>query len=260
MCSWFFNQSVNTMIFRNKFVLSVVASAMLSTAAHANLVENGGFELTSVTRSSTLSPDSAVTGNQVTGWDTYTISGPSWNAIFFPGEATTIGASCAPFCGEQSRLWAATDSPDGGNFIAIDGDTTTATILSQTISGLTVGALYDLSFDFAGAQYVTRVGATTEAWLVGFGDAQQMTTVLSNESQGFTGWFKSEMQFTATSASQLLTFMAVGTPDGLPPVSLIDGVSLTPTVTEVPEPASIALVGAALAALGLARRRKKQVS
>lgn len=249
------------MILKTKLAL-FFASALLSVAANANLVQNGGFEQTSVSGSTTLSPNSAVTGNQVTGWNSFAASGESWNAIFFPGEATTVGASCDPFCGENSVLWAATESPDGGNFIAIDGDATVAGEISQMINGLTAGTQYTLSFYFAGAQYVTRTGATTEAWQVDFGDARQMTEVLSNESESFTGWFKSEMQFTATSGSQLLTFLAVGAPVGLPPVSLLDGVSLTETnrVSQVPEPGSMALLGAALGALGLTRRRKPAAS
>ena len=57
------------------------------------------------------------------------------------------------------------------------------------------------------------------------------------------------MTFTADAVNPVLTFLSVGTPDGLPPFALLDGVSLK----AVPEP-SAALLGA-LGALALLRRR-----
>ncbi|MDB5851277.1 MAG: hypothetical protein JWP29_5029 [Rhodoferax sp.] len=235
--------------------------ATATNAAPINLVQNGGFETTSVTHSSPLALTGALTQSVVADWQVWAPGGYNYSLVYFPGEATTTGAlgisnGLNP---NPAVLWAAADSPDGGNFIAIDGDSTVTNVLSQTIHGLTVGQQYDLSFDYAGAQFNVRDGATTEGWLVGFGAAQQTTTVLSNANHGFTGWFKSEMQFTATSTDQLLSFMAKGTPDGFPPVSLIDGVSLTevPKVAEVPEPASIALMALGLIGLGVSRRSQR---
>jgi hypothetical protein len=50
----------------------------------------------------------------------------------------------------------------------------------------------------------------------------------------------------------VLTFLAVGTPGGAPPISFLDGVSLT----AVPEPASWALMLAGFGLVGLAARRR----
>ena len=58
-------------------------------------------------------------------------------------------------------------------------------------------------------------------------------------------------RFTATAASQVLTFLAVGTPAGQPPISLLDGVNLT----FVPEPGSALVVIAGLAGLATLARR-----
>ena len=62
------------------------------------------------------------------------------------------------------------------------------------------------------------------------------------------------MVFTATASSELLTFLAVGTPSGVPPFSLLDGVSMT---SAAPEPAYMGLIGIGLVLLGAVRRLQK---
>jgi hypothetical protein len=65
------------------------------------------------------------------------------------------------------------------------------------------------------------------------------------------------MTFTASSTSQILSFLAVGTPTGLPPVSLLDGVSLVDsTVPAVPEPSSWAMLLAGVGAMGFMLRKR----
>jgi hypothetical protein len=62
------------------------------------------------------------------------------------------------------------------------------------------------------------------------------------------------MTFTATAATDVLSFLSTGTPSGVPPFALLDGVSMV----AVPEPSGAALmiVGVlALAGLRIARRR-----
>jgi hypothetical protein len=62
------------------------------------------------------------------------------------------------------------------------------------------------------------------------------------------------MNFTATSTSQLLTFLSGGSPGGEPPVALLDGVSMVDS-SAVPEPGSILLVVGGIGVLGLFRKR-----
>jgi hypothetical protein len=93
--------------------------------------------------------------------------------------------------------------PDGGNYIAIDGDPRFASTLSQTIFGLTPLQTYTVSFDQGAAQFLSFTTSTTEQWLVSFdtpGDcnpavltnstncASQLSTLISNPAESSTGW------------------------------------------------------------------------
>nr|WP_229262497.1 PEPxxWA-CTERM sorting domain-containing protein [Duganella radicis] len=51
-----------------------------------------------------------------------------------------------------------------------------------------------------------------------------------------------------------MSFLAVGTPAGVPPFSLLDGVSLT---AAVPEPETWAMLGLGLGLIGFTARRRK---
>jgi len=67
---------------------------------------------------------------------------------------------------------------------------------------------------------------------------------------GGATWNLESMTFIATSTSELLNFLAIGTPLGESPVSLLADVSLTQVpLTQVPEPGTFAVLGVGL--LGL---------
>ena len=68
------------------------------------------------------------------------------------------------------------------------------------------------------------------------------------------------MSFVAGATSELLSFMAQGTTDGLPPVTLLDNVVLTagePPPSDVPEPASLALFALGLIAIAATRHPRR---
>jgi len=132
-------------------------------------------------------------------------------------------------------------APGGGNFIAMDG-VYEVDAVSQTITGLTVGKVYALTFSYAAAQQQSFTGATTEWVVVNFGGTfvpavggtagsftggQTFSTgTISLPSQAFSGWYQDTVYLTATSTSETLSFLAGGTPAGEPPFSLVANVDM----------------------------------
>jgi hypothetical protein len=244
--------------FRSSAFAAIIGLALVltGTAAKAtNLVTDGSFE-----QLTNGIGQIGYNGNSLlAGWTNNTANGSlGYNFVYSPGSADTTGANGVS---GNVKLWGPGDgannglpatSPDGGNYIAADGAYEVAPI-SQTINGLVAGQQYALSFWYAGAQQSGFNGVTTEQWLVSLGGQQLSTAVLTDQSNGFTGWQYTTLTFTATASSELLSFLAAGTPNGEPPFSLLDGVSLN----AVPEPGSASLLLTGLLAVGLFVRRRQ---
>ena len=235
------------------FIVAAALAASLGTvsAQAANLVANGSFSSSSYASNSEFGL--AYGGQGVTSW-----TGNDGYDIFFTSAAASSTVNTAgqySYTGNE-KLWGPVpSSPGGGSFVALDGDSTAGVQggISQAVGGLAAGQGYTLSFDWAAAQVQSRTGATTESLQVSLGGQTFTTPVVSNPSKGLTGWFSQAFTFTASTSSEVLSFLSVGTPQGLPPIALLDDVSLTPA----PEPVSLALLGAGLAGLGVVRRRRK---
>jgi hypothetical protein len=154
-------------------------------------------------------------------------------------------------------------SPDHGNFIEADAAPSYRGVIYQNIGGLTVGHVYAVSFYQAAGQQTGFTGPTTEQWIVGFGATlaasqanTQASSLFSLPQGGVGAWQAQTMNFTATAVSEVLSFLANGTPDGEPPIAFLDGVTVNP----VPEPGALALMGVGLLGVSLARLRRRAKS
>jgi hypothetical protein len=221
----------------------------MAGGAHAavNLVQNGGFE------SLTNGAGQMGFNTDATGWST-----TGYNFVFQAGTADNPGADgfygnlklWGPGSSSANGLPAA--SPTGGNFVGADGAYQTEPI-TQTITGLTAGHLYAVSFDWAAAQQAGYDGATTDMWNVSLGGDTQSTHIDSIPTHGFSGWEHQTFIYKATSSTEVLSFLAHGTPTGVPPFALLDGV----TLSAVPEPSSLAAMFAGVLGLGVIVRRRR---
>jgi hypothetical protein len=234
---------MNIAFLKTSTLFSVLALVTMASSAHADpVVLNGGFEQTTL-------PASSIFGTgltqQVTSWGT-----SGYNFVFLPGTADTTGA-IAP--SGSVKLWGPADgsangltaSPDGGNYLALDGAYLNLP-LTQTINGLNPGTGLIVSFYYGGAQQYGFDGPTTSQLQVSLGSESYLTPVLDVASHGFSGWQSVSFTFAPTSSSEVLSFMAIGTPSGVPPFALLDGV----TVAQTPEPGSLALFSTGLLGLG----------
>lgn len=224
---------------------------LASTVPAANLVSNGDF--TSYSGSAiTAGHKGQLSSHVPTGWS---ISNTvQFSALDTPGSATSGTGGYAvygPF----------NDPPVSGNFIQMDGDSRYGKALSQQIDNLMVGHQYTLSFYQAAGQQTGFDGPTTEKWQVSFGGDTQDSFKYSLASHGVGDWMSQSMTFTAKSGSEILSFLAVGTPNGVPPTVFLAGVDMEDTTpsSSVPEPSSVVtlLIGVAGVAGSALRRRFK---
>jgi hypothetical protein len=226
---------------------AITTFLVAGAGAHATeLVQNGDF-------SQNTGPGELNNTTTVTDWTSNFVAGVSgYNFLFIPGQPNPSGEY------GSLGLYTVTAGPTGGPFIAADTDFQVGAI-SQSISGLTAGNTYDLTFEWAAAQQTGFYGPTVQQWQVTLGSQTESTPIydLPGEVQNgptiqnFSGWMPESMVFTATSATETLSFLAVGSPQ-VPPFTLLDDVSLTAT----PEPESFALLLTGLmAGAGLVKSR-----
>jgi hypothetical protein len=227
-------------------------------AAHAvplNLITNGNFDTTTYTHNNQFGTPYG--GQGVTGWT----GGGGYEIYFFAGTASTKSADSQYDNGYNDgseKFYTMPPSTTGGtgNFVALDGDSAVGGggSISQTLTGLTVGTSYLLTFSWATGQLQSRSGATTDNIKVTLGNQSFTTQTIADASESSTPWLTQTFLYTASSSTETLTFLAQGTPSGLPPMVALDGISLV----AAPEPASLAVFATALGVLGFFYRRARK--
>jgi PEP-CTERM motif len=256
-------------------MLAATLTPLLTAGAQAgpNLVQNGSFTLN--TLPSPLNPSNA-SGAEIDSLWNYNGDLTDWSStaspsnqqpynILFTGTVaadTSINPDTRYTSSEPQYLNANVNSlsPDGGAFVGLDGDPNFTGALTQTITGLTSGVEYQLSFYWAGAELFNRTGYTSIQLTGSFGGDSFATPVYPNSNPAgtpgsFSGWTPETFDFVATSSSEVLSFLAVGSPAAnLPPFALLDGVSLT----AVPEPSTWAMMLVGFSGLGYAAYRRRR--
>ncbi len=250
--------------------LATLAACVASVpAAAANLIVNGDFELTTLPGSyefgSHYSDGNGTILNEVTGWTT-----TGYNFVFAPGTASTTGSQglygpltlWGPGNPNNASTYSNNGMPDtspvGGNFIAADAALNVPQLtqpINQIVNNLTVGREYTLGFWWAAAQQAGFDQDTWENWTVSFGNESYATPTLSNPEHDFQPWRHTVFTFTAQSSTQTLSFLAGGGPEGQPPFSLLDGVTLEEVA--VPEPATWAMMLVGFGVAGAAMRNRR---
>lgn len=246
---------------------SAVVFLALGGSAEANLVQNGQFQV-----------DTNLAPNFATGATTFCQTGmTSCNSVVYGGWYSTCvsgtsGGTCSatdpvidvltPNPGGQAAfndfIGLADPTPFGappfgGNIVADDGDNVNFGVpFSQVINGLTAGDTYALTFYQSADQQNGISTPFTENWQVSLGAQTQYSATMNYPA---TPWSLQTLNFTASSSSEVLSFLADG-PTGVPPVALLGDVSLTQVT---PEPSYYVAIGLGMIALfAMVWRRKKR--
>jgi hypothetical protein len=239
------------------FAATILALAP-SAASASPLITNGSFAATSATAVvNGTTYGTSINNTDLTGWSLGTCTSnctapASFDFLFLPNSY----ANGVDYQGTIIPMYSSGPGAlvtGGVTYNAIGVDAANATYaLNQTVTNLTVGDTYFLTFYQASTQ--ANGGAETTSftghWAVSLGSQSLNSATMNNPYQGSTNWVQQTLAFTATSASETLSFLATSPSTGQPPFLLLADVSLA-----VPEPDSLVMLAAGLGGLLLLRRR-----
>lgn len=212
---------------RTSQLLGITLAVLLATSAQASLVQNGSFEDVQINAQFSTNPADI----------------PGWTHTGSAGD-DLIARSGPQCCGGTNMALAG----DGNQFVTLGGGffLTGTAAWSQTIAGLTIGQTYTVSFLLA-AEGETATQDITVGFADGSDSAPQTFTSLPTNTLFWQNWGVNQYNFVPTATSATLQFSVVNQAFDVG----LDGVS----ITAVPVPAAIWLLGTALGGLGFARRR-----
>jgi len=234
-------------------------------------------------------PKAGFTAVNPTGWT----GGSGLIFIVTPGNASNPSSGCGSTYLTTYGCPSTLAIPGGYNAVEADANPGFESGFNYTVTGLTPGQTYTLSFYQAASQQ-TGFGNglnTTEQWIVSLGTGTMsfclgcgtfdsyygsngstysntdpnasiaLTPLMTTPSGGLTDWNYVTLDLTADASTQLLSFLAWGndgTTANLPPIAFLTGVNSPPGLTNVPEPATLVLFGSAIFGLVVMRRRMRR--
>lgn len=211
----------------------IALAALLATSSTAFAAQ----EL--VTNGSLTGP---ITNNGVpTGWTIFEGTPDIMDATDNVGLLNTLRFGATP-----------TASTDGGTWVGLGSYGSYMERFGQTLSGLTVGQQYTVSWEAGNFGYtygnISYLGSNAISVQL-----DGVTVGAGSQLDLGSNWYKQSLTFTAGAASQQLSFILASTTSKA--YMSIDGVSVKAT-QPVPEPATWALMGLGLFGVIAAARRK----
>jgi hypothetical protein len=184
------------------------------------------------------------------------------NASDVPGwtHSGTVGDAVIWAIGYTDPGGSATVAGDGNQFATLGGgyQTSGSAGLSTTITGLTAGASYVLSFDIAneGGDTEGLAESLTVSFSSGSSTGPQLFTAPPNNINYWRIWLPESETFVATADSATVTFAVTNQPYDMG----LDAVNVAAVVTGIPEPGALPLWACGLAgALAIIRLKKPRV-
>jgi hypothetical protein len=224
---------------------SALALALSVGSAHATqFITNGDFS----------GATGKINGTTVgSGW-----TSTGYNFVFSDGSVKAGGIKLWTEADGGANTWNGLTVSGTGNFAALDGKYQTGPI-KETVTGLTVGKTYELTFDYAFSQQYGYNGATIQSLAADIGGVSWDSGDFNVANHGFSGWQSAKVTFTATSASEVLSFLATGNLP-VPPFALVSDVSLTAAVPELSTWAMMLVGFAGLGFVGYRRGKNRAVA
>jgi len=187
------------------------------------------------------------------------------SGLIFIDSTTIPGADAAS--STYLQTYADPTGSYSGNYVEADGNPSFESGFNYTVTGLTPGKTYTLSFYQGASQQTGFTGQTTNQWIVSLGTAgldvgisgSQGTYSNSDPGASVTasplmtvptgtavGWNYVTVNLTADSSTDLLSFLAwgdQGSTVNLPPMAFLAGVDSPPGLgSGIPEPAAWAML------------------
>jgi hypothetical protein len=214
-------------------IVFVLSNGFFSGVTHAVTVLNGSMNVSTAVNVQTFNA----------------IQPDDWQDLFL-GSSTDIFDATTNF---NQFTWL--PSTDGGTFVHALGPISSipGEGIKQDISGLTIGATYQVNFEQS-ISWSTNAGQGAGGhWDVVFGNETQQSAFMANPGSGIAfGWQNQGLIFTATAATQTLSFQNVPAVFGDRLSLGLDGVS----ISAIPIPAAVWLFGSGLIGLiGLTRHK-----